>query len=241
MISTPEDQPVKKCLPFELICAVLIVNLNRYPLVTQCISWTALICSVPLDPSRQKMASIWAYMCSILEVHSNHSLCPSTPKFTDLICSVHQDPSRQKVASIWADMYSILRVHSNHSLWRPYPSVLTLYVQYTKTLAVKKWLPFELICAAYMCSSLCSNLVQIWIWQKIKCTPPSLALFGWAGCIIKKKSKAGDQHEYLGIQTKWPTYIVCIFICSFSLIKVYFDICFYIGWAYEYFWIFIAY
>ena len=25
-----------------------------------------------------------------------------------------------------------------------------LYVQYTKTLAVKKWLPFELICAVYL-------------------------------------------------------------------------------------------
>ena len=27
---------------------------------------------------------------------------------------------------------------------------MTLYVQYTKTQAVKKWLPFELICAVYL-------------------------------------------------------------------------------------------
>ena len=30
---------------------------------------------------------------------------------------------------------------------RPYPNLLTFYVQYTKTLGVKKWLPFEFICA----------------------------------------------------------------------------------------------
>ena len=27
---------------------------------------------------------------------------------------------------------------------------LTLYVQYTKNQAIKKWLPFELICAVYL-------------------------------------------------------------------------------------------
>ena len=31
-----------------------------------------------------------------------------------------------------------------------YPNLLTLYVQDTKTLAVKKWLPFELICSVYL-------------------------------------------------------------------------------------------
>ena len=72
---------------------------------------------------------------------------------------------------------------------RPYPNLLTLYVQYTKTLAVKKWLPFEPICAVYIVtlnSSSCSNLVQIWICRKIKCTPLSLALLSWAGCIINR-------------------------------------------------------
>ena len=29
-------------------------------------------------------------------------------------------------------------------------NLLTFYVQYTKTLVVKKWLPFELICAVYL-------------------------------------------------------------------------------------------
>ena len=72
------------------------------------------------------------------------------PNFTDLICSVHQYPSRQKVASIWAYMCIILRVHSNHSLCLFIPNLLTLHVQYTKILAVKKWLPFELICAVYL-------------------------------------------------------------------------------------------
>ena len=37
----------------------------------------------------------------------------------------------------------IVTIHFVHS----YTNLLTLYVQYTKTLAVKKWLPFELICA----------------------------------------------------------------------------------------------
>ena len=70
---------------------------------------------------------------------------------------------------------------------RPQPSLLTLYVKYTKTLAVKKWLPFELICSVYIVtlnSSPYSNLVQIWIWRKIKCTPPSLASLCWVGCIL---------------------------------------------------------
>ena len=93
-----------------------IVTLALLLFLTWCISWTDLECTVHLDPSRQKDASIWAYMCSILGVHSNHSLWVSILKFTDLICSVYQDPSCQKVASIWAYMCSILKVHSNHSL-----------------------------------------------------------------------------------------------------------------------------
>ena len=86
-------------------------------------------------------------MFSILRVHSNHSLCPSVPKFTDLICSVNQNPGRKKVASILVYMCRRLRVHSTIHFVRPYPNLLTFYVQYTKTLAVKKWLPSELICA----------------------------------------------------------------------------------------------
>ena len=113
-----KDQKIsrKKWLPFELICAVKIIPLNRYPVVTQHISWTHLICSVHQEPSRQKVASFWAYMCSIHRLHSNHSLCMSIPKFTDLMYSLNQDPSRQQVAFIWAYMCNGLRVHRNHSL-----------------------------------------------------------------------------------------------------------------------------
>ena len=46
-------------------------------------------------------------------------------------------------------MCIILRVHSNHSFCLFIPNLLTLHVQYTKILAVKKWLPVELICAVY--------------------------------------------------------------------------------------------
>ena len=101
----------KKWLQFDLI-----VTLNRYPVVTQCILWTDPKYSVHQEPSRKKVASIWAYVCSILRVHSNHSLCLSIPKLTNLICSIHQDPSHQNAAFIWAYMCSILRVHCNHSL-----------------------------------------------------------------------------------------------------------------------------
>ena len=93
--------------------------------------------SIP-RPNLQKVASIWTYMCIILRVHSNHSMCLSIPKFTDLICSVHQDSSRQKVAFIWAYMCTILRVHSNHSL------AMALYVQCTKTQAIKSGFLFSL-------------------------------------------------------------------------------------------------
>ena len=33
---------------------------------------------------------------------------------------------------------------------QPYPNLMTLYVQYTKNQAVKKWLPYKLICASYI-------------------------------------------------------------------------------------------
>ena len=112
----------------QLICSVEIATLNRYLVVTQCISWTDLICSVHQEPSRQKVASIWAFMCSKLSIrlHSNQSLFMAIPKFTDLIYSVHQDPSCQKVVSIWAYMCSRLRVHSNHSLCPSVPNFTDL-------------------------------------------------------------------------------------------------------------------
>ena len=116
----------KKWLPFELLCAVEIVTLNKYPVVTRCILWTDPICLVHQEPNRQQIASIWAYMCTILRLQSNNSHCMSIPKFTDLICSVQQDPSRQKVASIWAYMCSILWVHSKHSLFLSKPQLTDL-------------------------------------------------------------------------------------------------------------------
>ena len=88
----------KKWLSFELMCALQIVTLNRYPVVTQCISWTDLICSVHQEPSRKKGVSIWAYMCSILRIHSNLSLCPSIPKFTDLILLSTPRPRPTKIS-----------------------------------------------------------------------------------------------------------------------------------------------
>ena len=118
------------------ICSILIVHSNhslcpsisKFPdPICSGVYIMNLICSVHQEPSRQKVASIWAYTCSITRVHSYQSLCQSIPKFTDLICSVHQDPTRQKVASVWAYICSI---HSNLNQ-----------------------LP-------------CSNLLSIWMWKK---------------------------------------------------------------------------
>ena len=48
-------------------------------------------------------------------------------------------------------MYSILKeyIATIHFVC-PYQNLMTLYVQYTNNLAVKKWLSFELICAVYL-------------------------------------------------------------------------------------------
>ena len=83
------------------------------------------------------MAFIWAYMCSILRVHSNLFLSPTMPNFTDLLCSVHYEPSRQK----WLPFENICAVYLEYRVlfnfvW-PKPILLTLYIQYTKNPAVK--------------------------------------------------------------------------------------------------------
>ena len=105
-------------------------------------------------------------MSSRLRVHSNHSLCPSIPKFTGPICSVHQDPSRQK----WLPFELICAVYLEYIVSihfvRPYPNLLTLYIQYTKSLAVKKWLPFELIYAVYIVTLNSSPVVT---WYESEC------------------------------------------------------------------------
>ena len=51
----------------------------------------------------------------------------------------------------------------------------TLYVQYKKNPALKKWLPFKPICACNKYSNLkrlpSSNLLEIWIWHNKKMHP----------------------------------------------------------------------
>ena len=84
--------------------------------------------------------------CSIF---STHLLCPTIPKFTDLTCLVHQEPSPQKVAFIWAYMCSIYRVLSNHLLCLTVPIFIDLTCSIHQEPSRKKWLPYELICAAY--------------------------------------------------------------------------------------------
>ena len=128
------------------MCSILRVHSNHFLCLTVP-KFTDLLCSVHQELNCQKVASIWANMCNILRVHSTHLLCPTASKFNNLICSVHKEPSRQKVASIWAYMCSIYRVSIN--LVRPYPNILTFFVQYTKTQAVKTCLSFELFCAVY--------------------------------------------------------------------------------------------
>ena len=80
---------------------------------------------------------------------SFRAACPSLTQFYWPYLFSTPIPKPSKVASIWAYMCIILRVHSNHSLCLFIPNLLTLHVQYTKILAVKKWLPFEPICAVY--------------------------------------------------------------------------------------------
>ena len=49
----------------------------------------------------------------------------------------------------------------NNYFVRPYPNFLILYVPYTKNQAIKKWLPYELICAAYLKNIATMNIVQL--------------------------------------------------------------------------------
>ena len=61
--------------------------------------------------------------------------------------TMYKEPSRQKVASILAYKAEYLDYIVTIHFVCQYPNLLTLYFQCTKTLAVKKWLPFELISA----------------------------------------------------------------------------------------------
>ena len=71
------------------------------------------------------------------------------------------------------------------SFIQPYTIYPTLYVQYTKNKPSKSGTHLSL-CAEYIVTWNSSPL-QIWMWWKIKCTWPSLALLCWAEYLIKKR------------------------------------------------------
>ena len=64
------------------------------------------------------------------------------------------------MASIWAYKCSIRRVHSNHELCQTVPTFTDLICSVTKNQAVKKFLPFELICAVYLKYTVTITFVQ---------------------------------------------------------------------------------
>ena len=102
----------------------------------------------------------WAYMCSLLRVHSNVNMRPMYPFFLIIYVQYTKKPSHQKVAFISVYICSIPRVHSTLSLCPMYPFFLSLHVQYTKNQMFKKWLQFELIFAAYLKYIVISNYVR---------------------------------------------------------------------------------
>ena len=169
-----KNQGVKNWLPFELICAVYLEYIVTIDFVRLCPFWVRTdtgafqvmhpysdsVCLA--QPCRQKVVSICAYMCIILRVNRIHSLCPSIPQLTYFICSVvyimnrpymfrtpRTKPSKSGFHLSLYVQYTIKYIVTIHFVC-PYPNLLTLYIQYTKILAVKKWLPFELICAVYL-------------------------------------------------------------------------------------------
>ena len=72
-------------------------------------------------------------------------------------------------------------------------------------------------------SSPYSYLIQIWICRKIKCTPPSIALLGWAGCIIKHLATIfvclfwGNPLTPLNTLTLCSTKCFNIFLCLWKI------------------------
>ena len=57
-----------------------------------------------------------------------------------------KNSQRDTLALIWS-IWPLPRVHSNHSLGPSVPKFTDLIGSVHKTLAVKKWLPYKLICA----------------------------------------------------------------------------------------------
>ena len=97
----------------------------------------------------------------MLRVHSNHKLCLNLPKFTDLVCSAHQELKRQKCLPYELICTVYLEYIVTINFVRPYPNLLTLYVQYTKNQAVKKWLPCEPISVVYLRDIVTINFVRL--------------------------------------------------------------------------------
>ena len=108
---------------------ILIRVHSNHSLCPSIHKFTDLICSVHQDPGSQKVASVWAYMCSILRVHSNHSLFSSIPKFTDL---KYVQYTKNPVVKKWLPFELISAVYWEYIVTIhfvcPYPKLLTLYV-----------------------------------------------------------------------------------------------------------------
>ena len=87
----------------------------------------------------------------------------SSPYFPDIKCAVDQ----QKVVSILAYMCTKLRVYSSPFLFLSRPNFTDLICSvYTKNPAIKKWLPFKLICAVYIVTS--NRLLWSITWFKVE-------------------------------------------------------------------------
>ena len=134
----------------ELLYAVEIATLNRYTVVTRCMSWTDLICSDTKNQAVKKWLPFELICAVYLDyIATIHCVC----QYPNLLTLYVQNTKTLAVKN-WlsfelicaVDLEYIVTIH----LVRPYPNLLTLFVQYTKTLAVQKWLPFELICAVYL-------------------------------------------------------------------------------------------
>ena len=123
------------------MCIILRVHRN-HSLCLSIPNFTDLIWSVLQETRRQKFASILTYMCC---TNSNLKQIPCSNPVHIMNRPYMFSTPRTKPSKSGFHLYK-LTIHCV----RPYPNLLTLYVQYTKILTVKKWLPFELICAVYL-------------------------------------------------------------------------------------------
>ena len=159
--------------------------------------WDHNKCTVHQEPVRQKLTFIWAYIFSKLRVHSNLLLCSNVPNFHDIVDSAHQEAIRQKVASIWAYICAV------------YIEYICLYVQYIKNQAFKKWLPFDVICAAYLKYTVTYNCV--WL------SPIFMTLY-------VQYTKNPAVKKWLPFELIWAVYLECIVtsncVWSYSILLI---------------------